>query len=112
LQNALHPRRTRGTGDASLGQQSLRLRLALIGKGQRIKFSRGRRLLVHIAEGHRVQKASLTARSPQFTELPPRLAPERLSLKASLPPSNTGLDFKSLRLSLSNGSLLAGSHQR
>jgi hypothetical protein len=69
-------------------------------------------LLVHIPKGYRVSQARLRTRRPKLAELPPRVSPKRLSLKPSLPPSNSGIDLKSLRLSLSNGSLLGGRHQR
>jgi hypothetical protein len=86
----------------------LSLRLTLIRQRQSIQFRSRRRLLVDIAEGHRVEQTSLTTRRPQLAELPPRVSPKRLSLKPSLPPSDSGIDLKSLRLSLSNGSLLGG----
>jgi hypothetical protein len=66
----------------------------LIGKGQRIKFSRGRRLLVHIAEGHRVEKASLTTRSPQFAELPLGVPAQGFLFHPGLSASNGCLDLE------------------
>jgi hypothetical protein len=112
LQDALHPRRTRSTGDSSLGQQPPSLRLALIGKRQGIKFSRGSRLLVHIAKGHRVEKASLTTRRPQFAELPLGVPAQGFLFHPGLPSSNGRLHLERPSLSRAYLTLLAGRHQR
>jgi hypothetical protein len=86
------------------------LRLALIGKRQGIKFSRGRRLLVHIAEGHRVQKASLTTRRSKFAELPLGVPTQGFLFHPGLPSSNGRLHLERPSLSRAHLPLLRTGH--